>query len=226
MKNLNSTNFPILPICPALLTTNLIDLVNMIQIEDLQFYIFVNRLYLDKKSTEKKIEYSDMRGFTVKFTLNFNYKNLIICSKIKRKDEILKFTFKFLRKKILWNHEKVNKKNIKTQVSLKEVFNSEILKDDKELINRFYSYDVSKKDLNYLKNNELISNKLKIYFYENYMKDMINHIISFKQDEMLKNKFFTAKEFIETLYASQQKKSITLQDGMNTFKIFKNYFCE
>ena len=186
-KYLEGSNLPALEVCPHLLSMGVRELAESVEVEDLQFYHWINRNYLDKKTVDKEFHFRDIYGKNFQLCLSFRDKCQIICSKIKRKDEILKFTFKFLRKKILFKYERDNKKQARNQLDLKNIFNSEILNDDKNLIDRFYSYDVSKKDLIVLKENPKIYDMLIDHFLNQYIIDAIENILSFDQEEIYKN---------------------------------------
>lgn len=215
----------VLPISTNLLSRNIRELVEMVEIEELQFYHWMNRNYIDKKTVEKEYTYKDQFGRTSELQLSFRDKCQVICSKIKRKDEILKFTFKFLRKKILFKYEKDNKKQTRNQLDLKNIFNEEMLNNDKDLIDRFYSYDVSKKDLMILKENKKVYKMLIDHFLKRYIIDAIENILFFNQEKMFKEEI-NVTSLIKIFYCNQQKKALVLQDVINTFELFANYFID
>lgn len=215
---------PRLKICPSLLRLKLKELVDLVDIDDLQFYQWMNRIYLDKKRNSKWVIFQDIFGKQASFQLSFEEKRDIICSRTKRKDEILKFSFKFLRKRLLLKYREDHKMGGQNQIKLKTVFNTRVLKDDAEIIKHFYSYDVSKKNLLALKNHADISAHLIRHFYNHFMCDSVENILSFQQESILKSEM-PPEKFLETLFSSQQKKSLVLQDVFNIFQIFHEYFC-
>lgn len=223
-KRSSNQPMPKLKICPSLMSLKLEQLVKMIDIDDLQFYQWMNRVYLDKKRNSRWLTYNDMFGKQARFDLTFEEKQAVICSRTKRKDEILKFSFKFLRKRLLLKYRRDNKMMGQNQLKLKSVFNKQVLKEDQAIIKHFYSYDVSKKNLQALKKDQNISGYLIRHFYEHFICDSIENILSFKQEEILKREM-PPEKFLETMFSSQQKKSLVLQDVFNIFQIFHEYFC-
>lgn len=222
-KFIAGNDMPRLEACEELLRRNLPQLVELVEIEDLQFYHWINRNYIDKKTIDRRFDFTDTAGKRTRIVLSFRDKCQIICSKIKRKDEILKFTFKFLRKKILFKYERENKKQVKNQLDLKSIFNQDVLDNDQNIIEKFYSYDVSKKDLMALKGNKKIYSMLEGHFIENYIIDAIQNILLFKQEEFFSEEL-DMDSLVKLFYCNQQKKALVLQDIVNTFEIFSSYF--
>lgn len=222
-KFIAGNDMPRLNVCEELMRKDLHELVELVEIEELQFYHWMNRNYIDKKTVDKRFEYTDNAGKRVAVSLSFRDRCQVICSKIKRKDEILKFTFKFLRKKILFKYERENKKQVRNQLDLKSIFNQDVLNNNAELIRKFYSYDVSKKDLMELKKNEKIYSMLVSHFLENYITDAIENIVQFKQEGFFREEL-EIENFVKLFYCNQQKKALVLQDVINTFEIFHSYF--
>ena len=91
------------------------------------------------------------------------------------------------------------------------------------MFDTFFSYDVSRKDLMKLQNDEKIKNILTEELNEYFLIDVIENIINFDQSV-----YYDPKINIETFYlglfSNQQKKSLVLQDGVNALEVFKQYF--
>jgi hypothetical protein len=206
-----------------LLQKDIESLANCIEIEELQFYLWINRNYIDRKAIKKDFVYKTIYGKKYRISIGFREKCQIICSKTKRTDEILKFTFKFLRKRILFKYKKDKKKKTRNQLDLKMMFNKDILDNDEDLTKRFYSYDVSKKDLKALKQNDKIYSILLKHFTEKFIIEVIENILSFKQEKFFEKKLDIV-DFVKLFYSNQQKQALVLQDIINTFEVFSVYF--
>ena len=219
LDNFRATKIEKLPLCKSLLKLTFPQLLSKIQIKDLYFYLNLNRIYVDKKIGP--FYFKLFKKQPNLFNINIINKAEIICSKNKRKDEIMKFAFKFLRKKILLKFGIDQENEFNTQINLKNEFNKKILLNNKILIEKFYTYNVSKKDIKELKKFPNIFNILKEYFEESLMQDLIKMISEFDHsDYTISNK----TEFLKTFFCNQQKRSLILQDVIIIYNIFSEVF--
>lgn len=219
---LSPSNPEKLKIDKALLNLDINQLINQIKLEDVQLYLWINKIHIEKHK-HKEIKFKDFIGKIHTFKLFYEEKKKFICCKSKRKDEILKFSFKLLRKKMLFRFEKKIELKCKNQMNLKQKFKQTVLNNDDNLYKTFFSYDVSRKDLIFLQSNPSIKKILIEELNTFFLKDIIDNIISFDQS-IYYDSNIEIYSFFLNLFSNQQKKSLVLQDGVNALEVFRSYF--
>ena len=119
LSTINSfSNFSKLKVDPSLLEFSIEQLISKINIEDVPLYMWLNKIQIEKHK-DREVKFLDKLGKVHFFKIFFEEKKFVCC-RSKRKDEILKFSFKLLRKKMLFRFENNQKLNLKNQMSLKK----------------------------------------------------------------------------------------------------------
>ena len=94
LEKFQNSSMSKLKICNGLMNKNMDQLIECFNFEDIKFYFVVNRIFIKKKFQPKFFSvFKNQRKIEIEY--NHKIKDIIICSKIKRRDEILKFSYKF-----------------------------------------------------------------------------------------------------------------------------------
>lgn len=224
MDELNNSKNTKLPICLNLVNKNLIELISLFNYNDFKFYFNINRIFIQKKFQLKNYFFKIDKN-KIKIKYNQKIKDQIICSKIKRRDEILKFSYKFIRRKLILMFAD---KNGYTQLSFsqkKKKFEDVIIKNDSILKSNFFCYEVSKKNLKYLKNHSVIGPQIKSYYKNHYLIDLINETINNDYDFVFTENN-SIKDFLEILYCVQLKKNMNILDIFTSYEVLGQYIFE
>ena len=208
-----------LPICKDLKTKSLKELINLINIEDLQFYQLINRIHIDQRSNPRRFSVMNTYGRTTEFGITFKEKTDILCSKVQTKEEIFNFAFKFLRNKILLKFEKENGLNLENNL---ENFNRDTLNNNPGLISLFHKYSVSGKDLIKLREYPLVENLLRDHFSNFFILELLENILSLNKDKIISQNVCGSK-FLELCFSRKKDYSLTLQDVLNSFQVLKSH---
>lgn len=207
-----------LPICPSLLSIELEELINLFRFNDLQFYFKVNRIFIKKKFDPKVFNLKNK----IKIEYSHQIKDRITCSKLKRRDEILKFSYKFIRRNLILNFARLNQMSGLSFSQKKKSFEKAVLGNDKTLKSNFFCYEVSKKNLEYLRDHPLIGPKIQCYYRNSYLKDLVKETIDNDYDFVF-NKKNTIHDFLEILYCVQLKKNINILDIFTSYEVLGQY---
>lgn len=201
------------------------DLMAQVDVCFFQNYLLLTHVYLTKKFSKKVVNLR-LRGknYTFKFTLK--EQEQIFCSKSKRRDELIKFSYKFIRKQIFKNFKKElfqERKDLSSNEDAKKEFYSQILNQNKEAIDYFNSVDVSKKHLKKFEKCRKIVDMIHNYKDNKYIEEQIETNI-FKKAETIFRDDLTFENFLKCLFCGQHKHSVILQDIINSHNIFDIFF--
>lgn len=190
-----------------------------------QNYLLLTHVYLTKKFSKKlvNIRLKD-KVYSFKFTLK--EQEQIFCSKSKRRDELIKFSYKFIRKQIFKNFKKNlfdRRSDLSSNEDAKNEFYKEVLNGNKEAIDYFNSVDVSKKHLKKFQKCQKIVDMIHTYKDEKYIEEQIETNI-FKKAETIFRDDLTFEIFLKCLFCGQHKHSVILQDIINSHNIFDLFF--
>lgn len=206
-----------------LLSYSFSELISLIKIEDIQFFIILgNTDFLPKRNT-KKIKYRNEIGILKEFELTLFEKENLLLPKIKRKDEKIKFVFKSIRKQLYNKLKKKTKKEISAN-KLKKMFNEKYLNNNKKAISYFYSNDISKKGLHLIENCTRLIKDMNKYKFNHFLKDHINTCIFKKTENFLECSKLTFNDFLKILFEKQSKQPWILQDILNSIPAFEMFF--
>lgn len=104
-NNHSSMIFPLnkqFKICESLLSKSLQNLTNLVNVMDVSTYVLLTNVYMSGKENFRKIYLYTGETFTVNIKINEE----VLFYKSKRKDELVKFSFKFIRKQLINRHRK------------------------------------------------------------------------------------------------------------------------
>ena len=212
-----------LELCKDLKLKSLSELISMISAGDLQFYLWISRILIDKSNKKDSFTYCSNSKNVITFKINSKERRELICSKSKRKEEVLKFSFKFLKKGILEDFKMAHGELLKSRSSTKKLFNTKMLNDDPRLVKQFCNYKVSKMSLGQLKKIPVLKKLFEQQFQESFVLKGIQEVSSRRHEEMM-NDTLSVDEFLNAIYMSQQKNALSLQDILSMFQIFGNCF--
>jgi hypothetical protein len=209
-----------LPIDKRLINKSLQELTDLVDIECLQIYIFLSNIFISKKEKAKKISFI-YKNHQYEFLFKMQEQEKLLCCKVKRKDELIKFTFKFIRRQIMKDFTNKHKKKLSySQLKLK--FYSAFLNSDKKAIKYFESFDVSKKGLLILEPFTELSQLINDFKSNQYMHRVMEEYIMVKVDPSIKNSI-PFRSFVEESLSRQHKQSLVVQNILNSLEIFEEF---
>lgn len=199
----------------------LTDLVEMFSMTNILDYILLTNIYMCGKESTRKVSLYSGKSMSINIKTNEE----LLFYKSKRKDELVKFSFKFIRKQII-NSYKVDisnpKQKIKAQI-VKQEFNRNVLLNNRKVINYFYSMEVNKKNLKFLEETPQIIEMINEYRKCLYVKDQINLNI-FQKSEKIFKEDITLLDFMKKIFILQNKNNVTLQSILNSLYVFDGFF--
>lgn len=208
-------------VCKQLLNEPLENLIDKINIKDVCTYVLMTNVYMSGKENFRKIQLFSGKSFMVNVKVNED----ILFYKSKRKDELVKFSFKFIRKQLINRHRKLmsgKSSKIKAQFVRKN-FNAKILKNDPVVIEYFYSMEVNKKNLKSLRRAPEIIEMVNKYKEQFFLEDQIIFNI-FQKKENIFREDVSLIDFIKKIFIVQNKNNVTLQSVLNSLYVFDNFF--
>lgn len=184
VRNLAPGNRPKqLKIDPELMTRTMSQLLSQIDLRDLQIYISIN------KSVVKKNKYQDIsfrrrdNNRLENIIISYDEHHQLFCPKFKRKDELTKFLFKYIKKQIFAEY-KTKTLEREGKVAYKEIvsnYNADFL-PDKATRKIFYSENINKKNLLMLKaKNPTVTESICKFVRGSLIHDLISKI--YREDE-------------------------------------------
>lgn len=219
-------DIPKFKIEPELLNLSLRELVLKVTIIDLEDFLFLSRLYLPNKGLEKPLIFV-RNDQTIPLTLTVKEQSSLFCTKTKRKDELVKFGFKFVRKRILndFSRAKSRKLTKPNKDGLKDLFKKEMLCNNTKISNAFYGVDLAKKQLPLLRQSKRLIEKIKFFLGNSYIKDQISYNI-FQKNEAALDPGYSLQQYLKVYFANQHKNRLVLQDVLNSLKVFSEFFSQ
>lgn len=206
---------------PALLLKPLSQLVALVDVCFFQKYLLLTHVYLTKKFSSKQVRLR-LKGSEFEFQFSLKEQEQIFCSKSKRRDELIKFSYKFIRKQIFRDYKKSLQVGVSNEAA-KRSFYQEILENNREAVDYFNSVDVSKKHLKKFRNCPRIVSLIHDFKDESYIEQQIETNI-FKKAETIFRDDLTFGDFLKCLFCGQHKHSVILQDIINSHNIFHLFF--
>ena len=205
----------------SLLGLSLTDLIAKIRVKDISTYVMLTSIYMSGKESSREIYLST----DLHFPTNIKANETILFYKSKRKDELVKFAFKFTRKQLLsiYKSQLINKYPKIKASEVRERFNSEILNNHKLAIDYFYSMEVNKKNLRYLHENPKAVQLFRDYQRNHFLEDQINSNIFRKKENIFRGDV-TLPQFLRKIFIVQSKNNVTLQNILNSLYIFDAFF--
>jgi sulfur carrier protein ThiS len=202
-----------LKIDPSLKNQTISQLLSQIDLRDLQIYISIN------KSVVKKNKYQDIsfrrrdNNELENIIISYDEHHQLFCPKFKRKDELTKFLFKYIKKQIFSDYKKqtLEKEGKIPYKMIVSNYDSEFL-PDKTTRKIFYSENINKKNLLLLKKkNKKATESIIKYVKESLINDLITKI--YKEDEApIFGNRVTFCEFAKMFLHSSKKHVLLFKD--------------
>ena len=211
---------------PSLIEMSISDLIGQLKIQDVQTFITIGRIMISRKMKKRKVSLIH-QGKAIEFYLTKQEQMNVLFCKAKRKDELLKLGFKFIRRQILDEFQEKHKMKVQdpNKMTLKKAFYKNYFGEDQRAAEYFESFDISKKGYDILSNHTKLISKMKNFCSSKFIEDMIKHYILEKSSDVVK-KEMNIKEFFVELLSRQHKHSVTIQAIINSqeqiFDFFKN----
>ena len=204
-----------------LLKLSLNELTSKIEIQDIFTYTLLTNVYMSGKENVRQVKLFTGEEFKIYIKTNEE----ILFYKSKRKDELVKFSFKFIRKQLINQHRQklsISNPKLKAQ-TVRKHFNTHVLKDDPKVIEYFYSMEVNKKNLRHLTKAPQIIEMANEYKKLFFLQDQINYNI-FQKNENIFREDVTLIDFMKKIFIVQNKNNVTLQNVLNSLYVFDSFF--
>jgi hypothetical protein len=206
------------------LSLSIEELISLFDIRDFATYLTLAHTYIPKKQKQIKLIISHK---SKKFKFDFSIKEQInlLCCKTKRKDELIKFSFKFIRRQVLKQFQEENKYKLNKadKNKMKHIFYSKFLNENEEAIQYFESFDLSRKGLKVLSQYVQLK-KMMIQFCNNfYIESMLNEYIYRKSDQIF-HEDLNFVGFLSEVLSRQHKHSVIVQGVINSLEQFIDFF--
>ena len=208
----------------SLLSLSIEDLISKIDIRDCASYLIMGHTYLHKHKKETEVNFIH-KGEKVKLIFTKKEQKDILCCKTKRKEELNKFSFKFVRREILkiFKEEHETELENKNQEFVKKHFYNKVLQGDEQAALAFESLDLPKNSLEHLKVFPLLKQRIKDFNKHHYVEALANKYIMKKPDTVMKEDL-AIQDFIEEAMSRQHKNSIVMQGVLNSLEQFICFF--
>lgn len=204
-----------------LLTLDLHRLIEKLSLSQVSLYVLLTNLYMTGKESSRVV--SLLEGTQIRVDIKANEQALFY--KSKRKDELVKFSFKFIRKHILGRFRRsleAQGTRLKSREN-KRKFDSVYFGPNLKAKNYFYSMEVNKKNLPHLKQSPEVVGLIKEYVKDGFLADQINSNIFNKNNNIFREDL-TLVDFIRKIFVVQNKNNFTLQNILNSLYVFRHFF--
>ena len=223
-ENLTEVMFSQLPVDKKYMSLSIENLISLFDIRDFASYLTLSHTYIPKKKKQIKMTIIHKNK---KFKFDYSIKEQVnlLCCKTKRKDELIKFSFKFIRRQVLKQFQEENKYKLdkSDRNKMKNIFYSKYLNENKEAIQYFESFDLSRKGLKVLSNYVQLK-KMMIQFCNNfYIESMLNEYIYRKSDQIF-HEDLNFMGFLTEVLSRQHKHSVIVQGVINSLEQFIEFF--
>lgn len=206
---------------PDLLKMNLKKLLAEIQLSDVSHYVLLTNLYMTGKENTRVVALHCQTKIQVEIKTNEE----CLFYKSKRKDELVKFSFKFIRKHILNRFRRsieTSGQKLKSREN-KRRFDARYFGDKTLAKNYFYSMEVNKKNLNHLEESPEVIGLINSYVKDGFLSDQINYNIFNKNNNIFREDL-TLRDFVRKIFVVQNKNNFTLQNILNSLYVFLHFF--
>lgn len=208
----------------SLLDSSVEQLINLFNIEDFNTYLVLGHTYIYKKNKRIRIKLYH-RGELRELDLTCKEQRDILCCKTKRKDELIKFSFKFIRRQVFKKFKQNHKRRFEDthKSKLKKIFYKKYLNGDEQAIKYFESFDLSRKGLETLKEFSELKKMMLMFQEDKYIAALTQDYIFEKTDEVLKEDI-SFQQFIKEVLSRQHKHSVVMQGIINSLEQFIEFF--
>lgn len=228
LKRVNRTNnkylSDLIPVKEGLINQPLEALVKMISIVDVQKYITITHTFIQRKYKSLNMNLLH-RGERRSFRLTTREQKVLLCCKIKRKDELIKFSFKFIRRQLFkkYRDESLLKDPQLCKAEIKYRFNKEFLFSRPLAIKYFESFDLSRKGLRLLKDFTELKKNMSEFQRTGFIRELIFEYIMEKSDQILRKDLpFTT--FYNEILSRQLRHALVAQGVINSLEQFIEFF--
>ena len=206
-----------------LLNLSIEELLERVDILLFPEYIILSNLFI-MKSLSSKLVTLTLKNKKFSFQVTFEEQQLLLCAKIKRKDELIKYSYRFIRKQIFKEFKAQVEARGKTSLEkVRKEFNKVFLNGDPKIVEYYKLVDISKKRLDNLSSCTLLQQKINQFKIEEYFPRQIEKLIFFKNDKLFEDQL-TFDSFLKSIFCSQFKNSMILQDIIQSYFIFDSFF--
>jgi hypothetical protein len=209
---------------PLLLTLSLEQLISAFDIEDFNTFLILGHTYIYKKNKKVRIKVQH-KSKICEFDLTCKEQRDVLCCKTKRKDELIKFSFKFIRRQVFKNFKQNHKRRFEDthKSKLKSLFYKKFLNNNEEAKKYFESFDLSRKGLETLKEFTELKKMMIAFHKEKYILSLTQDYIFEKTDDVLKEDI-SFQQFMQEVLSRQHKHSVVIQGIINSLEQFIEFF--
>ena len=209
---------------PELLRLSIYELIERFDIRDLATYLVLNHVYIYKNNQAIEVNL-EHKGKRVRFMMTKKEQRDVLCCKTKRRDELVKMSFKFMRRRILKEFENTQKGLSKKarKTAWKKRFFAEFLEGDATGIKYFEFFDLSKKRLQVLKKFPKLVAKLKRFQEDRFIAEMVAEYIV-PNPHGIADEGLGLDRFLSVLTSRQHKHSMVIQHILNALREFCIFF--
>ena len=209
------------PVRERLLGLSLQQLVDEVDIRDVGLYVLIVHRFMAKKDKHATVR-AWHRGRVVEFSLNSNEQHDLLCCKTKRRDEIVKFSFKFIRRQLISGFRPQVPGPV-DRLGLKSEFNRRYLQSDPAAVAYFESFDISRKGLHVLRRFGELRQMMEAFCKTGYIEALVRKYICRQRSGVLDDST-GFEEFADEMMSRQHKNSTTLQGALNSLEQFREFF--
>ena len=207
----------------GIMNKTLEELIDSIDILDIQTFLILNHTFINKKDIYKEVKILHKKKL-YKFMLSTKLQTEFFCCKTKRKDELVKFSYKFIRKQIYKDFCRQNQDLVGMKKNeIKAVFNKKYFGNDLTAINFYKSFDLSREGLRVVKQFNPIKKLIIKFVKTNFISTLIEDYILYKPDDILKDEV-SLELFVSELLSRQHKHSMTIQLVLSSLFQFIIFF--
>ena len=199
-------------------------LLSRFDITDFYTYLILGHTYIKKKERQVRVKLKH-NDTLYSFIMTSREQRDLLCFKIKRKDELIKFSFKYIRRQIFKEFREKHKRRFEEpdRNKLKQIFFNQYFKGDKEAITYFESFDLSRKGLEILRGYSDLKEMMCSFQEGKYIKSLVHEYIFDKSDDILKE-HLGFQGFVKEVLSRQHKHSVVVQGVLNSLDQFIQFF--
>lgn len=213
------------PLCvdPGLFACSTAQLMDKIDMTLFPEYVILSNLFIMKSSSTRMVTMT-LRNNSYSFQVTIEEQQRLLSSKIKRKDELIKYSYRFIRKQIFKKFkEDLEKQRRVTLDEARSEFNRVFLNDDPAIIEYYKAVDISKKRLVKLSPCHRLHQTINSFKNEEYFPRQIEKLIFYKNDQIFED-HLKFDSFLKSIFCSQFKNSMILQDIIQSYFVFDSFF--
>jgi hypothetical protein len=209
---------------PLFLKMSIEELISNFSILDFNAYLILGNIFIDKekKNIDVNIQYKNKY---YKFNMCHREQKDLLCFKTKRKDELIKFSFKFIRRQIFKEFQETHKRRFEESAknNFKMLFYKTYMENDPDAINFFENFDLYRVNLNFISKFTKLQKLITDFQKSKFIRELIHEYILDKSEHIMRDNL-CFYDFVKEILSRQHKHSILIQGVLNSLDHFIQYF--